>query len=1317
MEANIAFYLIVLLAYLSSINAIIVSPGKNITEGNCSEPLDYFLCNCTSLNTTIDIHFSSGQYYFMHQPTCLLQNKTSIKFTGNSSTDTIIECQEPFNIVFMGVQSIIINNITMVNCGNVVNSFINVTIKDVTNGGAHLGSGFRFAIMFFQVKDIVITEVTMQSTLGYGIVAFNTIGKMIISKLHVENTTFENDPKCKGFDYNSDAADSTCSGSGVFIIYFNNIELDSVNETIVTLIIDQSYFIANRNFLPQRQYGILADAINTGLYQTSFPLQGAAGITVFYLQSSYDVNATISNSLFHNNNGSLSASIAIGSLSTIRGITLIKGCRFDDNNRINRSSSTTTSIISTKGGISYYYLSLINSPIETFINNNVTSSTVEIVAVVNCNFTKIGGTLGAAFHIEKISTDVQSLSFRIEQCNFSENEANIGSAVHAVDHRFDATLSNGLIINLINVNAVDNTVLPGSTVEYVSVEFITGVFHGETCHFKFDCNIQCNFSNNQPSVFYGSSSYITISGKAIFTNNVARYGGGLHLINTVAFIQEDSELFFHKNHATVNGGAIHIFFSNTNIQSQDICPIQFIGSSAPIFSIEEIDKINLNITFENNTAGSLSTISRLESIFANVFYVCTWYPNTLTQINLGISSPITNGSRQSVYRKIFHFVPANTVNEHLSVLAYLPCPCDDNNTFNAEYCLTAGLNNTLELRTPVIIGRSFTISLVTLDVVGSIGYSSYLRGEVSSSNTTDNILQLPSEQLSRSFSTVNRACTPIDFIIYASQAKNPKTGHGILQLSISQSYGLNLYFNFDECPIGFNVQNIDGLYACNCGEFFNKSPIKEDFQCDSVSGKVTRIDKRSWLSLINDRVEYTKLCLPEYCNNIVNEFSSTDVDVFCNAHSTGRGCGACVNGFGKTFGSKYCQKCSNIWLVTILLYGILGIILVLIIHLLKLTITTGTINGLIFFCNVMSINENLFFNTTKFSFVRLFVSLINLDLGFEMCFYKEMSETVKTGLQFVFPLYLWLLMFIIIMIGKHYIRSKKSTHSAVPVLATLIFLSYSKLLRTTISVFTSVTVYYSTEESNFNRLHQFVAWQPDPNVKYLEGTHVILFLVALVFTLFFILPIAFALTFPKVVLRSKKLSYFFPLLDCVYAPYKNCYRYWFGVRIIVLIYFSGMESILFSYQNTLLLSGVVVVLLFALIQAYIHPFKNTINNTLDLMFMGIFIVLSIVVLYLYPNSSNHEEFIAVNVLGSVAFLFFCLIIIFHLHDAIKHFAWYSKFIEAVETRFNFIKVKKNWNSLHLVDTRDVSHKPGNSNINDSFNYTCLQESLLEEQFS
>ena len=62
------------------------------------------------------------------------------------------------------------------------------------------------------------------------------------------------------------------------------------------------------------------------------------------------------------------------------------------------------------------------------------------------------------------------------------------------------------------------------------------------------------------------------------------------------------------------------------------------------------------------------------------------------------------------------------------------------------------------------------------------------------------------------------------------------------------------------------------------------------------------------------------------------------------------------------------------------------------------------------------------------------------------------------------------------------------------------------------------------------------------------------------FNLTFLLNLSLTLTFPKVILRSKKLSYFCPLLDCIYAPYKDHWCLWFGMRIIVLICISGLES-------------------------------------------------------------------------------------------------------------------------------------------------------------
>ena len=188
-----------------------------------------------------------------------------------------------------------------------------------------------------------------------------------------------------------------------------------------------------------------------------------------------------------------------------------------------------------------------------------------------------------------------------------------------------------------------------------------------------------------------------------------------------------------------------------------------------------------------------------------------------------------------------------------------------------------------------------------------------------------------------------------------------------------------------------------------------------------------------------------------------------------------------------------------------------------ILYLLKLDVTLGVINGQIFFCNVMGINEELFFNTeiSMFSFLRVFISLINLDLGFEICFYDGMTQLAKTGLQFVFPIYLWLLMLIIVYVRKHYFQSKKlSSRSALPILATLLLLTYSKVLRAIVNALSLATV----ESSNKGSIY---VWQPDPNINYLTGTHIFLFIVGILFFVCYVLPFAFGLTFPSLVLRSQ----------------------------------------------------------------------------------------------------------------------------------------------------------------------------------------------------
>ncbi len=83
----------------------------------------------------------------------------------------------------------------------------------------------------------------------------------------------------------------------------------------------------------------------------------------------------------------------------------------------------------------------------------------------------------------------------------------------------------------------------------------------------------------------------------------------------------------------------------------------------------------------------------------------------------------------------------------------------------------------------------------------------------------------------------------------------------------------------------------------------------------------------------------------------------------------------------------------------------------------------GTINGLIFYVNIIQANKAIYFSSqTNIStqICSVFIPWrLNLDLGFEVCLYNGLDAFVKTILQLVFPLYICAIV-IIIILSSHY---------------------------------------------------------------------------------------------------------------------------------------------------------------------------------------------------------------------------------------------------------------------------------------------------------
>ena len=167
----------------------------------------------------------------------------------------------------------------------------------------------------------------------------------------------------------------------------------------------------------------------------------------------------------------------------------------------------------------------------------------------------------------------------------------------------------------------------------------------------------------------------------------------------------------------------------------------------------------------------------------------------------------------------------------------------------------------------------------------------------------------------------------------------------------------------------------------------------------------------------------------------------------------GRLCGGCKHNYSLAIGSFNCIHCSNNDNLSLLIFFVAaGPLLIVLISVLNLTVTQGMINGLVVYANIIWAYQSFFFPhriTGILTFLQVFIAWLNFDFGIETCFVIGLDAYWKTWLQYTFPIYTAGLF----VIGVRY-SSKLSNlcgSRSVPTLATLLFLSYTKLLHTVIA--------------------------------------------------------------------------------------------------------------------------------------------------------------------------------------------------------------------------------------------------------------------------
>ena len=373
--------------------------------------------------------------------------------------------------------------------------------------------------------------------------------------------------------------------------------------------------------------------------------------------------------------------------------------------------------------------------------------------------------------------------------------------------------------------------------------------------------------------------------------------------------------------------------------------------------------------------------------------------------------------------------------------------------------------------------------------------------------------------------------------------------------------------------------------------------------------------------------------------------------------------------------------------------ALVGFLLVLILFFSRATIKDGNINGFILYVNILSINSyNIFASdsiiSTQFSYV--LNSLANLDLGFELCFYNGMTEYGKAWLQLAFPVYLFGLAVLIIQASKYINRIQKITRNkAIPVLATLFLLSYSKILLVTCKV-----LFFYTQVLSLPNKTKETFWSVDTSVALFGAKFIILFITCLVILVLIILPLNLTLLFPKLSYRIKWVDYFKPLLDVYHGMFKDKHRYWFGLELVLRVLtfiITGLDTRLSLLLNMLILA------LFVACLSLIQTFKSHRNTLIEWSFL-LNLILLLALAFYYEEYQTGIYFAFQNALLVIAFLEFGGIIL-------------SPYISKQMMRLcrNLSILKKCRKSISHEN--EMIYK--NLNIPDvAFNYTEFQDEIL-----
>ena len=1271
-----------------------------LTLADLATSISYF----DNVNTSLRIVFLEGNHVL--DSNLIVSNVSKLALMCDSSNlQTSIVCSHNATFSFSRMDSLQVKGLVFIGCGNNIIISVNRLVIDNSTFIGQKGTGT--ALQIIKTNATIMSSHFSANMLGSSCLvpfAYNSpfIGGAIVTYLSDITIT------------NSSFADNRANLGGAVFNYYSNISIISSNFTNNQVTHYNPTSINGHCFRPFGSSVLSPIDINldeTTNYRSNLQ-EISYELGTFYLASvvaTFQTKVFLYDSFFNNN-----TSICGGAISFFQHSTsaLIYNSEFTNNSATQFGGVFVVGFAKMMIHNCLFYDSYATQGGVLKVGNSNVS--------INCSIFKgnkarlTGGVLRSD----------QRSQIQVQNCTFIDNQAYVGGVLA------DKTAASLILVDSVFLR---NVAKDTGGVIFTVQSKIT---------FRGACSLSDNNAQNGGAIYLSKTEAYVYDRLSVTSNVANHTGGGIYLFRSNLDCQHGSRVTISHNYASINGGGIHAiislitmycdssynkkqailkFYENISPKGGGICLESY--SFIYIFKTHS-NASNISLYFASNKALEGEAIYVSDDTY---FEVCGTQPYRLSECFIQVLTPQSRTDYNLISNlTTVEFTESNSKNslifggllDRCSVDRFAEIVIEEGSYVQASLHsskqringvtflkMISNLNDTNAIRsTPVRLcfctpgpfsmpncsytppptkvtkGEKFNISLVAVDqvnhTIANITIHAYLNSSDSGLDPgqTEKATKDGCTNLTYSISSPDPS---VQLILYAEgPCRNASRSQKIIHVS----------FRDCECPIGFQRDQSENNCQCSC----DSNLVQYIYRCNSATKLLTR-DSSAWISYINDSNSSGYLiyhycpfdyCLPEYPNVQINLNTEQGADAQCAHHRSGLLCGQCKPGHSLSYGSSHCLPCPKRWylrlIVMTMMILLMGVCLVALLMFLNMTVAVGTINGLIFYSNIIGTNENTFPLVKFFSVV---TSLLNLRIEVDTCFFVGMDTFWKTWLQLAFPTYLIVLVIIIIVLSQYSMRFSQLIAKKNPVatLATLILLSYTTYLQSAILILSFGHLHYP--DGSFRRV-----WLADASIDYLRGRHITLFIVAVFILIIGVAYICILFTWQwllhyedKPVLtwvRSAKLKHF---IEPYHAPYKFKHRYWTGLLLFVRVFLYFAFAFNISGDPKINLTAIVLVI------GGILFYKGSLGQiyrkkTVDVIEMVCYLNIcsfSAIQLFVLQRKTSHQQSVnyAAYLSGIVTFTLLIAVVLYHAYSVL-HVLCLQKFTS-----------KKNNNS----DSREPSH--------------------------